>query len=196
VYIGGQGNITFNSIPSIQSNFDEEPELSSSSSTSSPSSVLNLTGSYYYSPSPSFVASSTGYSSSGPGGVSPTAAEEKSSFSSGSSTFIPSSSSSSSSSSSYGSSGGVISSQDGQQSQTTTTGEEIGLRNDGTMTTTVTVLKGLGGFKGCIRNLVINDRTYRFGLEPAGDSLQGFDIGKNDDEKGRRKKERKLIFIS
>lgn len=33
------------------------------------------------------------------------------------------------------------------------------------------------GFQGCIRNLVINDRTYRFGLEPAGDALQGFDIG-------------------
>lgn len=42
----------------------------------------------------------------------------------------------------------------------------------------VEVLKRVGGFQGCLRNLVINDRVYRFGLEPAGDSLQGFDIGK------------------
>jgi hypothetical protein len=105
---------------------------------------------------------------SSPGGVSPTAAEEKSSAGSPASltlTPIPGISSSSSSSNSVF--------EDGQQQQQQ--GEESGLKNDGT--TTVTVLKGLGGFKGCIRNLVINDRAYRFGLEPAGDSLQGFDIG-------------------
>lgn len=46
-------------------------------------------------------------------------------------------------------------------------------------TSIASLLKKTGGFRGCIRNLVINDRAYRFGLEPAGDSLQGFDIGKS-----------------
>ncbi len=39
------------------------------------------------------------------------------------------------------------------------------------------ILQKTPGFRGCLRNLVINDRTYRFGKEPIGDALQGFDIG-------------------
>jgi hypothetical protein len=56
---------------------------------------------------------------------------------------------------------------------------------------TVGILKRVGGFQGCIRNLVINDRVYRFGLEPAGDSLQGFDIGKSKVKK-KFEKEKKM----
>ena len=50
-------------------------------------------------------------------------------------------------------------------------------------TTSLPILRKIGGFRGCIRNLIINERTYRFGLEPAGDALQGFDIGKKDQGK-------------
>lgn len=34
------------------------------------------------------------------------------------------------------------------------------------------------GFKGCIRHLEVNDHIYRFGLEPRGEALKGYGIGK------------------
>ena len=43
--------------------------------------------------------------------------------------------------------------------------------------TALPILQKTPGFRGCIRSLIINDRTYRFGKEPIGDAIQGFDIG-------------------
>lgn len=34
------------------------------------------------------------------------------------------------------------------------------------------------GFKGCIRHLEVNDHAYRFALEPRGEALKGYGIGK------------------
>lgn len=37
------------------------------------------------------------------------------------------------------------------------------------------VVKGL---KGCIRHLEVNDHVYKFPLEPSGEALKGYGIGK------------------
>lgn len=43
------------------------------------------------------------------------------------------------------------------------------------LTEKLPVVKGL---KGCIRHLEVNDHVYKFPLEPSGEALKGYGIGK------------------
>lgn len=33
------------------------------------------------------------------------------------------------------------------------------------------------GFRGCVRNLEVNEHRYHFPLAPLGDAVNGFDVG-------------------
>ncbi|OXA50862.1 Pikachurin [Folsomia candida] len=169
VYIGGQGNITFNSVSSIQSNFDDEPELASSSS----SAASNLaTSNEAYTTTTTPTAAGSTFTS--PAGSSPSSSSSSSSppFTEPTTTPVLS----------FGESEKDAEGENKYKNVKNVAADANSVSEDVSESGVVEVLKRVGGFQGCLRNLVINDRVYRFGLEPAGDSLQGFDIENCNDQ--------------